>query len=55
MKQIKNGHTNTSFRDGDKFVQQKHFTGFNHKINYKILEKFDFVPKLISESQTQLT
>ncbi|QJB71391.1 phosphotransferase family protein [Mycoplasma sp. 1654_15] len=54
MKSIKNGFTNTSFRDGSRFVQKKKFTGFNHKLDYKVLEKFDFVPKLISETETDI-
>lgn len=54
MIEIKIGHTNRSFRDGDKFIQEKIYNAFNHKIDYKILSKFDFVPKLISDDQKYL-
>ena len=50
---IENGHTNISYKDGDVFLQQKIYNNFNHKINYEILEKFDFVPKLISQNEVE--
>ncbi|QSF13855.1 phosphotransferase [Mycoplasma sp. Mirounga ES2805-ORL] len=52
--QIKTGLTNTSFREDDKFIQDQIFTGFNHNIDYKLLKKFSFVPKLISNKNNQL-
>ncbi|MBU4690202.1 phosphotransferase [Mycoplasma sp. ES3157-GEN-MYC] len=45
--EITTGHTNISYRIGDEFVQEKQFNGFNHKIDYHILSKFNFVPRLI--------
>ncbi|MGL5521708.1 MAG: phosphotransferase [Metamycoplasmataceae bacterium] len=51
MKKIKS-HTNKSFEineNGKKlFYQEFIFNGFNHKIDYSLLDKFSFVPKLIN-------
>lgn len=57
MKQeITIGHTNKrKYVEGSKFVVEKTYTGFNHKIDYKKLEAFDFVPKLISDNETEST
>ncbi|MCS4537030.1 MULTISPECIES: phosphotransferase [unclassified Mycoplasma] len=51
---IEKGHTNISYRYGDKFIQEKVYNGFNHKIDYTLLEKFDFVPKLLEEEQKEI-
>ncbi|MGP1451647.1 MAG: phosphotransferase family protein [Metamycoplasmataceae bacterium] len=51
---IKVGLTNISYFQNNKFVQEKIFTGFNHKIDYKILSVFDFVPKLLSNQHNFL-
>ncbi|WP_029608894.1 phosphotransferase [Mycoplasma simbae] len=45
---IQKGHTNRSFQEGNVFVQEKVYNGFNHKIDYQLLSNFDFVPMLIS-------
>lgn len=50
MEKILKGFTNQSFKDGQNFVQEKKYNNFNHKINYKQLTLFDFVPKLIDET-----
>jgi hypothetical protein len=50
---IENGHTNISYKDGNVFLQEKIYNNFNHKINYEILEDFDFVPKLISQNEEE--
>ena len=50
---IENGHTNISYKDGNIFLQEKIYNNFNHKMNYEILEKFDFVPKLISQTEKE--
>ncbi|VEU75805.1 PTS lichenan-specific IIA component domain protein [Mycoplasmopsis maculosa] len=50
---INEGHTNISYKDSNKFIQEKKLTGFNHKINYEILNKFDFVPKLIENNDKE--
>ena len=50
MKKINDGHTNISFKKNNTFFQQKIKNGFNHKINYKELKEFDFVPKLIEDT-----
>ncbi len=47
---IKIGHTNTSFVDGNVFIQEKVYNKFNHKIDYNILQVFNFVPKFISQT-----
>ncbi|WP_029513573.1 phosphotransferase [Mycoplasmopsis primatum] len=46
-KMITKGLTNVSYSIGNKFIQEKKYTGFNHKIDYKILSQFSFVPKLL--------
>lgn len=48
--QINKGHTNVSYRDGSKFIQEKKHNGFNHNIDYSVLNVFDFVPKLLSDN-----
>ncbi|CAL59178.1 phosphotransferase family protein [Mycoplasmopsis agalactiae] len=48
---ITKGHTNVSYLLNGIFVQEKVYTGFNHKIDYKILANFDFVPKLLNENK----
>lgn len=45
-KQILAGHTNISYQEDNLFLQEKVYTGFNHKIDYKILSNFAFVPEL---------
>ena len=50
MEKINSGHTNISFKKNNTFFQQKIKNGFNHKINYKELKEFDFVPKLIEDT-----
>ncbi|MBZ4203441.1 phosphotransferase [Mycoplasma tauri] len=48
---INTGMTNISYREGNIFVQEKIYKKFNHKIDYQILEKLDFVPKLLSNEK----
>lgn len=44
------GHTNkVKYIDGDQFVIEKTYNGFNHKIYYEKLNIFPFVPKLIKD------
>ncbi|MGL5308915.1 MAG: phosphotransferase [Metamycoplasmataceae bacterium] len=50
---IEDGHTNMSYKDGNVFIQVKIYNKFNHKIDYKILDKFDFIPKLISQNEKE--
>ncbi|MGL5733013.1 MAG: phosphotransferase [Metamycoplasmataceae bacterium] len=50
---IEDGHTNLSYKDEDIFIQVKVYNKFNHKIDYKILENFDFIPKLISQNEKE--
>ncbi|AIA29687.1 choline/ethanolamine kinase family protein LicA [Mycoplasmopsis californica] len=45
--QINKGFTNISFRDGDVFIQQKMYNGFNHHLDYNLIQKFNFVPRLL--------
>lgn len=54
MKKINLGFTNESFQDGKLFIQKKKYNNFNHKIDYSILNKLDFVPKLVENSQEWL-
>ncbi|OAB48823.1 phosphotransferase [Mycoplasmopsis gallinarum] len=53
-KPILGGHTNRSFQDENLFIQEKVYTGFNHKINYELLTQFDFVPKLILNNEKEI-
>ncbi|UVD81707.1 phosphotransferase [Mycoplasma iguanae] len=52
--QIKTGHTNISYHKDNLFIQEKIKNPFNHNIDYSILEKFDFVPKLIFNSPAEI-
>ncbi|QLG43178.1 phosphotransferase [Mesomycoplasma hyopneumoniae] len=54
MKKILIGFTNESFREGNKFIQKKIHNGMNHKIDYSILSNFNFVPKLILNSNEKI-
>ncbi|WP_027121134.1 phosphotransferase [Mycoplasma leonicaptivi] len=51
MEQIKKGFTNKSYKNNNTFYQEKNINLFNHKIEYELLKKFSFVPKLINNSQ----
>lgn len=54
-KEVKKGYTNKEkYIEGNKFVIKKTYTGFNHNIDYSILEKFDFVPKLYSNNEEEV-
>ncbi|TNK83070.1 hypothetical protein C4M96_03335 [Mycoplasmopsis pullorum] len=50
MEKIATGFTNNSYRDGNVFYQEKTKNRFNHNLDYSLLEKFDFVPKLIENT-----
>ncbi|WP_025755233.1 phosphotransferase family protein [Mycoplasmopsis cricetuli] len=50
MKKIPLGYTNESYHFKDEFIQNKKKNKFNHKINYEILKKFNFVPELLENS-----
>ncbi|WP_036452418.1 phosphotransferase [Mycoplasma buteonis] len=51
---IEQGHTNISYQDGKYFYQEKIKNNFNHKLNYEILQNFDFVPKLIKNDDSEV-
>ena len=51
MKKIEIGHTNISYKKENFFYQEKIKNNFNHKTDYKLLSKFDFVPKLIENNE----
>lgn len=53
---IEKGHTNISYHDYDnnKFIQEKIYTGLNHITKYENLFKFDFVPRLINNSEKEV-
>ncbi|UUM19038.1 phosphotransferase [Mycoplasma sp. 1018B] len=44
------GYTNKSYKKDDYFLQIKKRNKFNHKIDYKILKIFTFVPKLLKNT-----
>ncbi|SYV96091.1 Uncharacterised protein, partial [Mycoplasma putrefaciens] len=51
---ITKGGTNISYKVDDKFLQIKRHNSFNHKIDYSLLEIFDFVPKLLKNTATEI-
>ncbi len=46
IKKIPIGYTNSSYKKGELFYQEKKNNGFNHGTNYEKLAIFNFVPKL---------
>ena len=55
MKKINKGHTNKiKYIDGDTFVVSKTKNGFNHRIDYKILNEFDFAPKVLEDTDEKI-
>lgn len=52
---ITGGLTNQSFKKNNTFFQEKTINSFNHKINYKNLEQFDFVPKLLENNKDTIS
>ncbi len=53
------GYKNDTFKfideDGKKyFLKIKKMDGFNHEINYKVLDNFNFVPNLIQQNKNEL-
>ena len=53
MRKIETGHTNKVFEENGEIIIQKNHTGFNHKIDYRLLSSLDFVPKLISNNENE--
>lgn len=52
---INRGHTNREkYKIGDTFVLFKDKNPFNHLIDYSVLSEFDFVPKLIEQTEEKL-
>ncbi|MDJ1645590.1 phosphotransferase [Mycoplasma sp. M5725] len=51
MKKITPGFTNISYISNDNFAQEKKKNGFNHNIDYTILNIFKFVPKLMKNDE----
>ncbi|WP_406614190.1 phosphotransferase [Mycoplasma corogypsi] len=54
MERIKIGFTNLSYKKENSFFQTKVINKFNHKIDYKILSKLEFVPKLLNDNQENI-
>ncbi|MBY7705033.1 hypothetical protein JIY74_33295 [Vibrio harveyi] len=52
--QITKGGTNISYKVDNKFLQIKKYNSFNHNIDYSILKIFDFVPKLIKNTNKEI-
>ncbi|AJM71885.1 phosphotransferase [Mycoplasma yeatsii] len=52
--QITKGGTNISYKVDDKFLQIKKYNTFNHNIDYSLLKTFDFVPKLIRNTDKEI-
>ncbi|MBN0919659.1 phosphotransferase [[Mycoplasma] gypis] len=50
------GFTNKTFFDDEKnyFIKEKRYDEFNHKIDYKILNKFTFSPKVYEDNEKEL-
>ncbi|VEU59441.1 phosphotransferase [Mesomycoplasma neurolyticum] len=51
---IEAGYTNISYKENNTFFQIKKENKFNHKIDYNLLENFDFVPKLIENTKESI-
>ncbi|TCG10351.1 phosphotransferase [Mycoplasma marinum] len=55
---IEGGHKNKTFKikttDGNFFLKIKKHDNFNHKIDYKNLNNFNFVPKLIFDDDNEI-
>jgi hypothetical protein len=55
-KNIKLGYTNKKkVIENNNLIIEKTYTGFNHKIDYKVLNIFNFVPNLIDNNQKKIT
>ncbi|MBN0919122.1 aminoglycoside phosphotransferase family protein [[Mycoplasma] gypis] len=52
---IKDGYTNTSYRDNNVFYQEKKHNGWNHQIDYTIFKDLDFIPKLIENTPNSVS
>ncbi|WLP85484.1 phosphotransferase family protein [Mycoplasma seminis] len=48
------GNTNISYQTDNTMLQTKVVNKFNHKLDYALLEKFDFVPKLIKNTDSEV-
>lgn len=48
---IKKGYTNISYKNDAEFVQEKILNGFNHNVNYDLLNKLNFVPKFLGSDE----
>ncbi|MEA4333629.1 phosphotransferase [Mycoplasma sp. 1232] len=53
-KPINIGHTNKTYMTENSIYQEKVLNKFNHKLDYALLEKFDFVPRLINETENSV-
>lgn len=51
------GHTNKNkhFDESGNLVIEKNYTTFNHRLDYSATQVFDFVPRLISDNEKQMT
>ncbi|SJZ54054.1 phosphotransferase family protein [Mycoplasmopsis verecunda] len=53
-RKIEIGHTNISYQTDQTMLQTKVYNKFNHKIDYEQLAQFDFVPRLIKDTQDEI-
>ena len=55
MNKVLHGHTNIEKRiEGNEFVVVKSKNGFNHNIDYKLTNEFDFTPKVLRDTDTEV-
>lgn len=54
FKKISGGFTNISYKKSNSFFQVKNKNEFNHKIDYKLLNSLDFIPKIINNNKETL-
>ncbi|WKX02156.1 phosphotransferase [Candidatus Mycoplasma mahonii] len=52
MKIINTGFTNKiKYMENNEMVIEKTYNGFNHQLDYKVLDTFDFVPKVLENNE----
>ncbi|MCC3160996.1 MAG: phosphotransferase [Mollicutes bacterium PWAP] len=51
---MQKGYTNKTYIESDKFIKEKKHNGFNHKVNYEVVNKLNFVPKLVEQTNKKI-
>ncbi len=53
-KKLNLGHTNNKYIENNHLIIVKQKNKFNHNLDYKLTQQFDFVPRLIKETKTEV-